>query len=131
MKKIINATSAIKIPRISPALVTINLLETIHGLFEMSDHLQFIDRPHLFTLDGWRHTIHQEFAEAGTRAEVQHGLRALAAIGCIDVDDRGPFPDKFLLRLYADNVAEIMEALEKTEDRPARKPARRHTDLNH
>jgi hypothetical protein len=101
-----------------------NLLESINGLFEMSDHLQFIDRPHLFTLDGWRRTAHQEFAEIGTRAEVKRALHTLVAIGCIDVDDSGPFPDKFLLRLCADNIAEVMEALEKSKDRPVRKSAR-------
>ena len=87
-----------------------NLLGAIMELFDVNDHLEYVDRPHLFIAGNWRHTTYAEFAHIGTRDEVRRGLRKLAEIDFIDLLPPGENGDEYKLRLRADNVMDTMIA---------------------
>ena len=87
-----------------------NLLGAIMELFDVNDHLEYVDRPHLFIAGNWRHTTYAEFAHIGTRDEVRRGLRKLAEIDFIDLLPPGENGDEYKLRLRAENVMNAMAA---------------------
>jgi hypothetical protein len=91
----------------------VNLLNTIKELFEVDEHLQFVDRPQLFTLDAWRHSSIHEFDHLGPREIVHRALQKLANVDFIDVAMPIRNSDQFLLRLRADTILETIKEIKK------------------
>ena len=106
--------------------LTTDLIETLFDLFEVNEELQYIDRPHLFTADDWRHTIYDELVHIGTRDEVESGLQQLAQINFIDLELSSQNQGHYQVRLRSDIVWEVMTMLEKSGMLSAHQPFRRH-----
>ena len=93
------------------------VLNTVLDFYKLDDHDQFVDRPHLFTPDMWRHTSIDEFDHLGPRKKVRRALLWHDSIGYIEVAMPSPNSDKFLLRFCAENVKQAFQEMKAAEGR--------------
>ena len=93
--------------------MVLTLFMSIAELFKVDEHLQFIDRPYLFTLTCWRQTSLAEFAHIGSRSDVWLGLEWLEERGMIELADIDLAQDECLLRYRDDEYLRVVETMKQ------------------